>query len=159
MEQFKRPEITPLDFPEIKTLTTHLPLFGRLAITRNSLVHLDIDDHYIHHLFPVLQPLNAQKPNYFNDEGIGAHISVIYPEEKISFDLDDLHQTHYFEVRELVKAEINQKIYFALLVKSHSLQQLRDKYNLPNLLNFKGYSIPFHITIGTKAISNHDNVN
>lgn len=143
------PNIVKLANPNLLKAAHHLPAKGRLAISENKLVYLDIDDDYIHQLFPYLKNQSIIKPDYFGEKSIGAHITVIYPEEQKTIKQKEFNQEHLFSIKELVTAEIGPKLYYVLLVESPSLLQLRKKYNLPDLLNFKGYSIGFHITIGT----------
>lgn len=123
---------------------------GKLAID-NKFVYVRISDDYVHQLFPLLEDEHIIKPDYFSEKSVGAHITVIYPEEYKKFDEKDLGVEHSFLIRELISARINQKIYYALLVESPSLQKMRKKYDLPDLLCFKGYQIGFHITIGVKV--------
>ncbi len=143
------PKIVKLTNPPLLKAAHQLTAKGRLAISQNKLVYLDIDDDYIHQLFPALKNQSIQKPNYFGEKSIGAHITVIYPEEQKIIKQIEFNQEHLFSIKELVTAEIGQKLYYVLLVESFSLLQLRKKYKLPNLLCFRGYSIGFHITIGT----------
>lgn len=144
----KTTSITKLNVLTIINAASHLKQKGRLARSKNNLVYLDIDDAYIHKLFPLLQDPQIKMPNYFGKESAGAHITVMYPEENTNINARDLQQEHDFFVKDIVAAEIAQKIYYVLLVDSPSLLQLRRKYGLPEPLSFKGYSIDLHITIG-----------
>ncbi len=145
----KTPLITKLNAPAIINAASHLKQKGQLANSKNNLVYLDIDDAYIHKLFPLLQDHQIKIPDYFGDGSAGAHITAIYPEENKNINTHELQQEHSFFVKDIVTAEIDHKIYYVLLVDSSSLSQLRRKYDLPEFLYFKGYSIGFHITIGT----------
>lgn len=121
---------------------------GNLAVSVNNLIYLDITDEYIHQLYPLLDNKNITKPNYFGTGSVGAHISVIYPEEKNVFLSEELGKQHHFSIKDMLAVKIELKTYYAISVESNTLLQLRRKYNLPDLLNFKGHSIDFHITIG-----------
>lgn len=121
---------------------------GQTLKTENNLFCLKIDDAYIHQLFPLLNDEKIKKPSYFGENAIGAHITIIYPEEDQKISADDLQNEHHFSVKQLAAAEIAQKTYVVLYVEAPSLLQLRKKYKLPDLLCFKGYSVGFHITIG-----------
>jgi len=140
-----------LDNPALIKLAAKLPTIGTLAITNQHLVYLDIVDDYIHQLFPLLENKNnlIVKPDYFNKYLIGAHISVIYPEENKLINPIELGKQHKFKIKNLITMEINSKVYYALRVESHSLLELRRKYKLPDKLNFRGIRVEFHITIGT----------
>lgn len=144
------PKMTTLKLPKLIDTAKRLSLKGNTQTTENNLFCLNIDDAYIHQLFPLLDDERIKKPNYFGKKAIGAHITIIYPEESKNIHAHDLQQEHSFFVKDVVTAEIAQKIYYILLVDSPSLLQLRRKYNLPDLLCFKGYSVGFHITIGVK---------
>lgn len=146
----KTPLITKLNAPAIINAASHLKQRGQLANSKNNLVYLDIDDAYIHKLFPLLQEHQIKMPDYFSEESAGAHITAIYPEEGKRINKDDLGIEHDFSIKSVVIAEIGKKNYYVLLAESPSLLQLRRKYNLPDLLCFKGYSVGFHITIGVK---------
>lgn len=142
------PSITPLSNPEVLRATTSLAHFGKLAISHNKLIYLDIDDAYIHTLFPLLNKDLIKKPDYFKEGGIGGHVSVAYPEEQAVFDKRDFGKEYHFKIKGLAIAEINVKKYYALFLESPMLLQLRTKYGLPEQLNFKNHRIDFHITIG-----------
>jgi len=144
----KTPIISKLDSHDILDAASKLATVGRLEISKNKLFYLDIDDAYIHNLFPLLNSYKVKLPDYFANGGSGAHISVIYPEEDRDINVNQLGQQHDFKVKDFVRAELGIKIYYVLLVESHSLLQLRREYKLSDLLSFKGYSIGFHITIG-----------
>lgn len=148
----KTPLIENLDTPELIDIASRLASNGRLALSDNNLLYLDIDDAYIHELFPLLQSQNHQikKPDYFGKRSAGAHITVIYPEENKKINRNDLKQKHNFLIKNMAAAEIGLKTYYVLLVEAPSLLQLRRNYELPDFLCFKGYSIGFHITIGVK---------
>ena len=141
-----------VDDLEIINASQHLSLTGNTQISDNNLFYLDIDDAYIHQLFPLIRNDDIKKPEYFGEKSAGAHITVAYPEEGKKINEQDLAQKHNFIIKKFVAAEIDQKKYYVLLVESSSLLQLRKKYNLPDLLSFKGYSIGFHITIGVKTL-------
>lgn len=144
------PNIVSLKLPRIISAAQHLSLKGNTQTTENNLFCLSIDDAYIHQLFPLLKDERVKKPDYFGEKSVGAHITIIYPEENKNVNAHDLQQEHNFFVKDIVTTEIGQKTYYVLLIESPSLLRLRKKYNLPELLSFKGYSIGFHITIGVK---------
>lgn len=144
------PLIKALQNPELLDMASHFPLNGKLLKSNNNLIYLDIVDAYIHQLFPLLKDQQIKKPNYFATGSVGAHITVIYPEENKKINAEDLGQKHDFIIKRFVVADLGLKKYYVLLVESSSLLQLRRNYDLPDMLCFKGYSIGFHITIGVK---------
>ncbi len=147
----KLPVIEKLQLPALVSATSRLQCAGKLARSKNNLVYLNIDDAYIHDLFPLLQNQGVKMPDYFGAGAVGAHISVIYPEENKAINNEDLDQEHHFVVKELITAKIEHKTYYAFLIESPSLLRLRRRLGLPDLLCFKNYAIGFHITIGTKS--------
>lgn len=146
----KKSEITKLNIPAIANVSSCLKCEGHLMVSQNNLTYLDIDDAYIYKLFPLLQDHQVEIPNYFGEGSVGAHITVIYPEEGKKVNQEDLNQEHHFLIQNLVATKIHKKSYYALLIESPSLLRLRKKYGLSDFLCFKGYSIGFHITIGVK---------
>lgn len=150
----KIPHKVKLNFPELIQAAKSLAAVGKIAVSTNNLIYLDIDDNYIHQLFPLLKNSAIQKPDYFGKKSGGAHITVIYPEEKRIIQPEDLNQQHRFTLQDFVMAEIGQKIYYILLIKSPTLLHLRRKYGLSDKLCFKGYEINFHITIGVNPLNN-----
>lgn len=147
----KIPFTKNLNIPHLEDIISTLPTTGKLKISNNNLIYLDIDDNYIHHVFPLLTSFDVKKPNYFDTHSAGAHITVIYPEEHKIINKEDLEQDHHFSIKNMVATEILTKTYYTLLIDSSSLAQLRRKYNLPDRLCFKGYWVKFHITIGVNT--------
>jgi len=145
------PFTTNLTLPKLIEASKRLSTKGDTQVSENNLFYLNIDDAYIHQLFPLLEDKRIQKPAYFGAKSAGAHITIMYPEEYKKIQRQDLQQEHKFLIKKLVSAEIGAKTYYVLLIESPSLLSLRRKYNLPDLLNFKGYSIGFHITLGVKT--------
>lgn len=118
--------------------------------------YLKINDAYIHELYELLGneiTRTAQKPDYFSlDKAIGAHITIIYPEENKLIHPDEIGKLHRFSVQSFCRAIVGIKEYYVLLVSSSSLAALRKKHDLPEKLCFKGISIDFHITLATAYI-------
>lgn len=129
----------------------NLPNFGTLK-NANGFVYVDVDDSYVYELIQFIEKSGFQKPPYFGDADlVGAHITVIYPNEMQEYSLEQISEagaTIYFQPVEckLVtnpnSKEIDQA-YF-IVVDSPQLEQIREKYGLPN----REYK--FHITIGVK---------
>ena len=143
----------PLDRPELLVQAAPLPKSGVLRLSKNKLCFLDLSDAYIHQLFPLLAGTPAQKPDYFGEGGIGAHISVVYPEESRSVPEEYLGQTHAFRVTGAFTADLGLKRYYVLGVEAPDLLRLRRKLDLPDQLAFKNFYIDLHITIGVSMLS------
>lgn len=141
----------PLELPGLMEAVLHLPASGTLATSESRWTYLDVDDRYIHQLFPFFEGLNTpiNKPEYFGENLAGAHITVVYPEEHKFMRHEDLGQKHSFKVKGAFSADLGLKRYFVLGVEAESLLSLRNKYGLGNQLCFKNYLIDLHITIGT----------
>lgn len=143
---------TPLLLAGLEEQCGKLPKEGTLALSPDHLSYLDITDAYIHQLFPLLQATSATKPRYFGRGMAGAHISLIYPEEKIQLQPKDLADKHSFSVESAFTAILGNKRYYALKVQAPSLISLRKRYGLAAELTFKQQLVPLHITIGVSAL-------
>jgi hypothetical protein len=152
MQELKVIELNEPDLIELASRLTHT---GRIAVSDDNLSYLNIDDNFIHYLQPLLEDDTTQEPDYFDHSTnyIGAHISVIYPEEGIIIEPKDLNTVHYFTVTGLFMAECGQKIYYALRVNSPSLLKLRHKYGLQDKLQLQNHLLDLHITVGIKSIA------
>lgn len=131
--------------------TSHLACIGVMQ-QRDKYCYLKIDDNFIHFGYPLLtQYGRINRPAYFappND--IGAHISIIYPEEE-TIPKQILGETISFTVDRLVKAKCGAQEYFVLTVFSPVLRKFRQDNQLPAQPIFKSQQIFFHITIGVRT--------
>jgi len=139
--------IKALDNPKLINRALELPSTGYLFTSSENLIYLDVDNEYIHQLFPLLKNKQVKKPNYFGGDLIGAHISTIYPEENIRIHKEDLGQKHEFKVKGIFTAKLHFKKYYVLIIESSTLLELRRKYGLSDMPFFNGYFVDFHITI------------
>lgn len=137
----------PLDNPKLINRASEIVSTGYLFTSDEKLVYLDVDDQYIHQLFPLLKNKQAKKPNYFGGELIGAHITAIYPQENVDLKKEDLGQKHEFIIKGVFSAKLESKKYYILTIESDSLLHLRRKYGLSDMPRFKDYWVDFHITI------------
>lgn len=151
MKKFERLIITELSCETVLKKVNALSEEGLLQ-QRNNYCYLKIDDNYIHFLHPMLGVYgHIDKPAYFNPpDDVGAHISVIYPEENIKLLQSNVGQKHSFSISGLIKARYGLKEYFALSVVSPSLATFRQNHFLAPKPTFKGQQIVFHITIGVR---------
>jgi len=148
----KQLKFEKLTIPDLLDAALVLPTAGSLAISLNNLVYLNVDDNYIHQLYPFLKIFHdeIEKPDYFGPDLIGAHISVIYPEENPIYNNndDDVGQVHHFQVTGLYTAKLGLKKYYVLGIEAPSLLLFRRQRGLCEKLHFKDHSIGFHITLG-----------
>lgn len=128
-----------------------LPNWG---ILRNSegFVYVELEDEFIHKLVEFIRQDGFEEPPYFGKSNlVGAHATVIYPDEMVQYDIDEIQETGqiiFFEAKDcrIVKPprwkEI-EEVYF-IVVDSPELDKMREQYGLPK----REYE--FHITIGVK---------
>lgn len=151
----KLPKYKTLHLPKLLKEAKQLPQSGYLKmVAKDHYSYLNIDDNYVHQLYPFLQDEDKeiQKPRYFGDGLVGAHISVIYPDEKKVLKPEDINKEHAFEITNVMTMDIDAKRYFVLGINSPSLVAVRGKYKLPELLSFRTYSVQMHITIGVSML-------
>lgn len=135
--------------PELlEEVRCNFPLSGILKQEPDGFTYVDLDDRYIHELIEQLPQEGFSEPDYFGPGLIGAHITVIMPEEwttiqkieecgtEVSFSLKACEIVH--PEREDID-EI-----FLITLEAPYLTVLREKYGLPQSL------FDFHITLGTK---------
>lgn len=146
-------EIADLNYSDLLQTAQRLNNIGNIVVTSNNLTCLKVDDAYIHRLFPLLPMPGITKPDYFSANGIGAHISIIYPEEKVALAAQQIGSQHSFAVTGIFTTVIHQKRYYALKVMAPTLIAMRESYQLSKELNFKNYWISLHITIATASLN------
>lgn len=132
-------------------IQTNLPHSGILK-QAEGFVYVDLDDEYIHKLVTFIHADGFEKPPYFgNSEVVGAHITVIYPDEMTKYGIGEIEECGkaiHFDPKncQVVKPpnwEEIEEVYF-IVVESPELDRFRVKYGLPK----REYD--FHITIGVK---------
>lgn len=156
MSEFKSLEITTLPFFKCKQVIEVLPKFGIFKANEEGLAYLDIDDRFIHEVYPVIHHPGMMKPDYFDNKTnfIGAHVSVIYPHECVDVTrLPEQGEVFLFEIESLISAQLLNKRYYALKIHAPQLTELRLSYKLPNQLNFNGFWIDFHITVAVEQLN------
>lgn len=128
-----------------------LPHSGVLQ-NSSGFVYVKVDDEYIHKLIPYIQKEGFEEPPYFGNENlVGAHITVVYPDEMKTFEIKEIQESgkiiHFTPKRcEIVqppKWQDIEEVYF-IVIESPELDLIRAKYGLPK----REYE--FHITIGVK---------
>lgn len=138
--------------PEIENLIkSNLTLQGILKKTPQGMIYLDIDDNYIHQLYPLISENEIKKPPYFTlfDPPHGAHCPVILSKESQKMDhFPFLGKRINFKIKGLFSVNPNSwkevdKVFF-LSIESKELEELRETYRLPA----KIYGHDFHIVIG-----------
>lgn len=127
---------------------------GQVKINSDQYVYLDIDDDYIHRAMRAINDDSIRLPSYFDDQTdhIGAHISIIYPEEGIRPDDSEAGLELTFDIGSMFYAELEGKGYYALGVNCPEIILLRDRHALPDMLCLHGYEVPPHITVAIKDL-------
>ena len=138
--------VTSIENKKLLDIARALPKYGRLKVHEKQLVYLDIDNRFINELCPLIEHEKVEKPDYFS-MGIGAHISIIYPNETMK-PIFESNQIIHFQIANLFKAETSQAIYYGLVMESPDLIKIRKANNLSEQMNFNGYIIDIHATIG-----------
>lgn len=129
----------------------NLPHHGILK-NSNGFVYVDLDDEYIHKLITFIQQDGFEEPPYFGDPGlVGAHITVMYPEEATKYGVKEIRECGEMVSFVPKKCQVVHpprwkeidEVYF-IVVDAPQLDQIRKKYGLPKREH------DFHITIGVK---------
>jgi hypothetical protein len=156
METFERFIFTELSEVSVVDMTVSFDTEG-LIHQSGDYCYLNIDDRYVHQIFPVLAKYGCvEKPDYFTESNaIGAHISVIYSEEMVRILPSSVGEKHDFSVSALMKVQYGTKDYFVLSVTSPSLSAFRQLHYLSPRPIWKGQEIMFHITVGVRDNSLH----
>lgn len=140
-----------LDNPCAHSLTCRFPHAGRLC-EESGYLYLKVSDLYIQTLFA---KCNLSPPWHMPSScvpgGIGAHISVIYKEERRGCEMSLLQSEYGFDTMRIAEVSIVNKMYYVLWVRSEMLTMLRVAHGLSPQPCYKGYSIPFHITFARRA--------
>jgi hypothetical protein len=144
----KTPVIENLKLPELLQSGARLSMQGNLTLGKTGLVYLDVDNAFIHDLYPFLKNYPARKPEYFGEGCAGAHISVVYPEEQTLIPDVEFGKVYEFRVRNVAAVSLNERTYYVLWIEAPALAALRKKYGLAELLSFRRYVIGLHLTIG-----------
>jgi hypothetical protein len=132
-------------------IQNQLPQYGVLKDSA-GFVYVDVDNEYICKLVTFIQKDGFEEPPYFgNPDLVGAHITVIYPDEVKRYGIGKIQEcgeTIYFTPKEckVVYPPKWQEIdeVYLVVVKAPEFDRIRKKYGLPK----REYE--FHITIGVK---------
>lgn len=128
---------------------------GILKQKENGYLYVEVSKDFIAQILPLIDVTGRIVPprHYTSKKGIGAHISVMYENERIQneiWKIGEIGQTFAFQVKELRTVKLikdgKMRKLWLLAVEAPVLEKLRASYGLPPLL--KGHD--FHITIGTQ---------
>lgn len=141
----------PVCQDKILHYSQQLPHSGVLK-NRGDFLYVDVEDGYIHKLIREIESEGFIEPPYFGSSDlVGAHITVMYPDEMKEYGIQDVEecgQTIEFSLKDcqLVSPPRWKEVesVYVLTVEAPELDSLRAKYGLPEKRH------AFHITIGLK---------
>lgn len=141
-------ETAPRSNEVIDFVSHRLPLSGTLKCS-SGFTYVELDSEYIFSIIPLIADLDFITPDYFEEGKVGAHITVIYPDEMKLFgieSIDELDEAIPFKLEEcqIVYPKRNFESAYLIIVESSRLDQIREKYGLGKR------EYPFHITVGIK---------
>ncbi|MGD0665506.1 MAG: hypothetical protein ABSA17_07285 [Rhabdochlamydiaceae bacterium] len=140
-----------LDTDVLTHVQSELSLSGVLE-SSGRFVYVKVDDDYVHKLVAIIEKEGFVEPPYFGSSDlVGAHISVIYPDEVQMYGIGEIEERG--KVISFIPKECKvvhppmwkgiDEVYL-LVVEAPELEQIRAKYGLPK------QKYDFHITIGVK---------
>ena len=134
----------------INDLRQNFSLSGILKADE-GFVYVDIEDGFIYRFIDQSSKEGFDLPPYFGPGLVGAHITVIYPDELQQYGLKDfegLGERIPFELKEcqivFPKSWEGVEQVFLVTVEAPILDEFREKYGLPK----RKYD--YHITLGVK---------
>jgi len=140
---------TPIEIPNLSEALGILSARGFIKFDSSGFLCVDIDDDYIHRIFPLIKIDHLGKPKYFDEKTnfIGAHISIIYPEENPATSPNITDTLCDFKIVNLFHARLEDKSYYALKIIAPELTNFRIKMGLSKQLTLKGCTVPLHVTV------------
>jgi hypothetical protein len=129
---------------------------GILKQKDNGYLYVEVSKDFIAQVLPLIEVPGRIVPprHYTSKKGIGAHISVMYENERIMneiWEIKELGQEFSFKIKELRTVKLTKdnqvKKLWLIAVEAPELERLRESYGLSSKL--KGHD--FHITIGTQV--------
>jgi len=131
------------------------PMKGELKQDDEGFVYIDINNDFIDGMYPLIDEDGAEKPPYFDKDGVGAHVSVISPDEldeDNELKIEELGDDINFKIKEVYSTnpagwDEMSKVWF-VSIDAPDLKKIRKKYDLPETYKDKGHD--FHITIGVQ---------
>jgi len=130
---------------------------GILKEKSNGYLYLDVSDEYIVQAIDLIDVPGKMLPSrdYTKQNGIGAHISVIFENERCReqiYEVLEVGQEFSFSIKELgtLQARNDRDKIWVLAIDAPELEALRKSYGLPPLARDQD----FHITIGLEVRKN-----
>lgn len=139
---------------KIASRKKQVSLVGILKKTKDNYIYLDISNNILNGLYSMLPEESAKKPPYNNKgfNNVGAHISVIKSDEYKDKDIEkieEIGEEFRFQTGEIYSVDPKawegvSEVWF-MDVNSPELEKLRQKYNLPKLMDKHNFHISFAI--------------
>lgn len=124
---------------------------GVLKEKSNGYLYLDLPNDYITQAIALIETSGKMLPSrdYTNRKGIGAHISVIFENERWNsqiYEVLEVGQEFSFSIKEFgtLSAKNDKNKIWMLIVDAPDLEALRERYGLNRIARDQD----FHITIG-----------
>ncbi len=140
---------------EVVSVAKQFKAIGVLKQKDNGYLYVEVSNDFIGQLLPLIQAQGQLVPprHYTSKKGIGAHISVMYENERIAeeiWNIAEIGQSFSFTVKELRTVKLSRdgkmRKLWLMAVEAPALERLREKYGLTSRL--KGHD--FHITLATQ---------
>ena len=131
-----------------------VPLKGVLRQTEDGFVYVDVSNNIIHGLFTLLGEDEVEKPPYFEDGMVGAHISVTNQKELGDRKFEDVGKEITFKLGKMYSVDPlgwddMDRVGF-VEVMSPELERIRKKHGLTKLKIKDEKQMQFHITFAVK---------
>ena len=127
-------------------------LSGILKQKSDGFVYVDVSNDIIHGMFKLVDEEEIEEPPYFDEDGIGAHISFITAEEAEGLDISEIGEEVSFSFQDIKSTnplgwDDMEQVWFVAL-DAPELKEIRKKYKLPATYDARGHD--FHITIAVR---------
>jgi len=147
LDQKEKPLINILKNKEFEAILARFPSSAEVKINENGYVYGLIQSDEI------LVDLKLKIENLFGTKlvtssDIGPHISIYYEDEGDQGSKFNSGYHFSFEVKEIAKVSIFERVFYVILVESEYISHSRSLKKLTKKPYFKGVMVPLHITIG-----------
>lgn len=143
---------TSVDAPDVLEMAqTRLPQVGTLEIAANGLVYVKVSDHYIDEALRILNNPAIERPPYFGNGKVGAHITAITVKESATRNLflPQLTQPVAFATLDFASVDVQNKRIYYFKVDVPQVELIRMTNGFPP----KIADHDFHITVGIETLS------
>jgi hypothetical protein len=147
------PEVIQTDINFSYHIEKKIPKYGMLKQEQDGFLYIEVSNNFIFDILPTLNDPQILVPPYFENDKIGAHITVATMQEikKLNYPkINDLGKIIHFTIENISKVKLENsylgsEIYY-LKINSSKIEEIRKNLELPAKIN----DYDFHITIGIK---------